>query len=72
MRWFISCEMIEMLWRYCHTPCGSGLIQTNFGNAWVSRCSHSAPASSLLYSTLPPGCRFSYGLIVVSPTKINL
>ena len=26
MRWFISCWTMEMLWRYCHTPCGSGLI----------------------------------------------
>ena len=38
---------------------GSGLIQANFGKAWVSRWSHSAPGSSLLYSTLPPGCRIS-------------
>jgi lipid-binding SYLF domain-containing protein len=28
--------------------------------------------SSLLYSTLPPGCRISYGLMVASPTKISL
>ncbi len=37
MRWFISCWTTLMLWRYCHTPCGSGLIQANFGNALVRR-----------------------------------
>jgi hypothetical protein len=72
MRWLTSCCITLMLWRYCHTPCGSGLIQAYLGKALVRRCSHSAPGSSLLYSTLPPGCRISYGLIVASPTKISL
>ena len=72
MRWFMICWTTLMLWRYCHTPCGSGLIQANFGNALVSRCSHSTPASSLLYSTLPPGYKISKGLIVASPMKMSL
>src|SRR5450830_752483 len=72
MRWPTSCWITLMLWRYCQTPCGSGLIQANLGKALVSRCSHSEPASSLLYSTLPPGCKISYGLMVASPMKISL
>ncbi len=64
--------MMLMLWRYCHTPWGSGLIHANRGKACVRRCNHSAPGSSLLYSTLPPGCRISYGLMVASPTKMSL
>ncbi len=54
-----NCRMRPILCRYCQTPCGSGLIQACFGKAWVSRCSHSAPGSSLWYSTLPPGCTIS-------------
>jgi DNA-binding transcriptional ArsR family regulator len=59
MRWFISCLMMETDWRYCHTPSGSGLSQTNLGKALVKRVSHSAPGSSLLYSTEPPACSTS-------------
>ncbi|MNL48401.1 hypothetical protein D3C87_1712600 [compost metagenome] len=56
---FISCRITPIDWRYCHNPSDSGLSQMNFGNAWVKRASHVDPASSLLYSTLPPGCRIS-------------
>ena len=37
MRLLTSCWMMLMLWRYCHTPWGSGLIHANLGKACVRR-----------------------------------
>lgn len=37
MRLLMSCWMMLMLWRYCHTPWGSGFIHANLGKACVSR-----------------------------------
>ena len=38
IRLLISCPMMLMLWRYCHTPCGSGLSQAKRGYTPSSRC----------------------------------
>src|SRR3989344_922113 len=37
MRLLTSCWMMLMLWRYCNTPWGSGLIHANLGKACVRR-----------------------------------
>ncbi|MGQ9724919.1 MAG: hypothetical protein ACUVVU_06140 [Tepidimonas sp.] len=36
----------------------------------LRRCSRSAPAPALWYSTLPLGCKISYGLIVAEIKQI--
>jgi len=64
--------MIAIDCRYSHSRSGSGFSHAWWGNWSAKRRSHTAPASGLLYSTEPPGCSTSYGLIVASPTKISL
>src|ERR1700722_7041595 len=56
--------------RQCDCRCG--LIQANFGKCLVNRCSQTLPGSAFQCATLPPGCVISYGLMVASPTRINL
>ena len=56
---------------YSQPRSGSGLSQIDFGNCSTSRCSHTTPGSSFMYSTLPPSCTSSYGLIAASPTNTS-
>jgi hypothetical protein len=42
MRCCTGCCMTLMLWRYCHTPCSSGLIRRTWERWWSTAAHHSA------------------------------
>src|SRR4029453_12989040 len=56
---------------YSHARGGSGFHQITRRKWSPRRFNHSTPGSSFAYSTLPPSCRSSYGLIAASPTKMS-
>src|ERR1700692_3165434 len=66
MRLPSNCRIRSIDARYGHRLCASGLSHAWCAKVLVKRCSQTAPLSALLYSTKPPGCSISYGLMVTS------